>query len=475
MSRLVVLGVPGLTVPLLGHMPRLSAVGRAGFQARLDSVLPAVTCTVQSTVLTGELPAVHGIVGNGWYLRDLGEVLLWRQHNALVGGEKLWQTARAVRPDYTVANICWWFAMGADVNWTVTPRPIYYADGRKDPDCYTDPPQLHADLTTRFGRFPLFQYWGPTAGIASSEWICAAAVHILTEHRPDLSLVYVPHLDYDLQRYGPSAPQAAAAAATLDAALGPLLDTAEAEDATVVALSEYAITAVSRPVDINRWLRANRLLRVYTQAGMEYLDPWTSRAFAVADHQIAHVYVRDPADVPAVAALCAGLPGVAEVLDERGKTQQGLAHPRAGELVLVAEPDAWFTYYYWHDDAAAPDFARLVDIHRKPGYDPAELLFDPAAPGMARATAALALLRRKLGLRYLMRVVGLDAGARAVGGSHGRLPVDARDAPVLVCSDAAHARDRIAATEVKQLLLDLGVLACRREVDGVARRSLTCA
>jgi predicted AlkP superfamily pyrophosphatase or phosphodiesterase len=240
--------------------------------------------------------------------------------------------------------------------------------------------------------------------------------------------------------------------------LAPLLDAATACGTTVVALSEYGITDVSRPVDVNRLLRAEGLLRVYTQAGMEYLDPWTSRAFAVADHQVAHVYVRDPADVPAVARLLGGSPGVAEVLDGAGKAAYGLDHPRSGELVLVAEPDAWFTYYYWLEERAAPDFARLVEIHRKPGYDPAELFFDPAAPGAAKARAALALLRKRLGLRYLMSVVGLDAGARAVRGSHGRLPDDSLDAPVLLCSDPAEARDSFAAVDVKPLLLRLAGL-----------------
>ncbi|MGX4652754.1 alkaline phosphatase family protein [Micromonospora sp. SCSIO 07396] len=464
--RLVVLDVVGLTPRLLAHMPRLRAVAEQGFSAGLGTVLPAVTCSAQATLLTGEQPSGHGIVGNGWYFRDLGEVLLWRQHHALVGGEKVWQAARRVEPGYTVANVCWWYAMGADVDWTVTPRPIYYADGRKEPDCWTDPPELHDTLTDALGTFPLFTYWGPGAGLPSSRWICRAAERILADHAPDLTLVYVPHLDYDLQRFGPSSPRAAAAAAELDAVLAPLLDAARAADATVVALSEYGITDVSRPVDVNRLLRAEGLLRVYTQDGMEYLDPWTSRAFAVADHQVAHVYVKDPADVAAVAKLCAGLPGVAEVLDAEGKAAAGLDHERAGELVLVAEPDSWFTYYYWLDDDRAPDFARNVEIHRKPGYDPAELFFDPAAPGAAKRRAGVALARKKLGMRYLMSVVGLDAGARAVRGSHGRLPADPADGPVLLCSDPSLARDTFAATEVKALLLELAGLGAG--ADGAA-------
>ncbi|SEK75699.1 nucleotide pyrophosphatase/phosphodiesterase family protein [Nonomuraea pusilla] len=455
MTSLLVLDVVGLTPRLLAHMPRLRSVAADGFQARLGTVLPAVTCSVQSTFLTGVPPAGHGIVANGWYFRDLGEVLLWRQHNALVGGEKVWQAARRERPGFTVANVCWWYAMGADVDWTVTPRPIYHADGRKEPDCYTHPPELHDELTATLGAFPLFTYWGPGAGIASSAWICRATQHVMAVHDPDLTLAYIPHLDYDLQRYGPSDPRAAAAARELDTVLAPLLDAALARGRTVVVVSEYGITDVSRPVDVNRTLRAEGFLQVYTQAGMEYLDPWTSRAFAVADHQVAHVYVADPADVPAVAKLCASVAGVAEVLGDDGKAAHGLDHPRSGELVLLSERDAWFTYYYWLDEARAPDFARLVEIHRKPGYDPAELLFDPANPGAARRRAGMALLRKKLGMRYLMDVVGLDQGARAVRGSHGLLPADPADAPVLLCSDASAARERFEATEIKDLLLRL--------------------
>ena len=275
------------------HAPPLPS-RRDGFQARLDPVLPAVTCSVQSTFLTGLTPTDHGIVGNGWYFRDLGEVLLWRQHNALVQGEKAWETARRAKPGYRAANICWWYAMGATTDLTLTPRPVYHADGRKSPDCYTDPPELHDRLTGALGDFPLFQYWGPGAGIASSRWLASAARLVLDSEPLDLMLVYLPHLDYDHQRYGPESPEAAAAARELDEVAGDLVDHARARGDQVVVLSEYGLTPASRPVDVNRALRRAELLRVHTQAGMEYLDPWTSRAFALADHQIAHVYVRDP-------------------------------------------------------------------------------------------------------------------------------------------------------------------------------------
>ncbi|MEV0530029.1 nucleotide pyrophosphatase/phosphodiesterase family protein [Streptomyces sp. NPDC050439] len=451
-TPLLVLDVVGLTPALLDHMPRLKALGGSGSRAGLDTVLPAVTCAAQSTFLTGTTPAGHGIVGNGWYFRELGDVLLWRQHNGLVQGEKLWDAARRLYPGYTVANVCWWYAMGADTDFTVTPRPVYYADGRKEPDCYTRPPALHDELTDELGTFPLFNFWGPTADLVSSQWIIDATRYLNRTRQPDLALCYVPHLDYDLQRFGPDDPRSLRAAAELDAALTPLLDEADAEGRTVVVLSEYGITNVSRPVDINRALRRAGYLEVHTQGGMEYLDPMASRAFAVADHQLAHVYVRDPADLAGVRRVLESLAGVGELLDDAGKKEQGLDHPRSGELVAVAEPDAWFTYYYWLDDARAPDFARLVDIHRKPGYDPAELFMDPLDP-YVKVKAAKALARKKLGMRYRMAVVPLDPAP--VRGSHGRLPDRPEDGPVLLCSRPGEVAGTLAATEVKGLLLRL--------------------
>lgn len=452
----VALLVVGLTPRLLAHMPRLSALAADGWSAPVTPPLPAVTCTAQATFLTGRTPRDHGIVGNGWFFRDLGEVLLWRQSNALVQGPKVWDRARAQVPSYTVANLCWWYAMGAATDLLVTPRPIYHADGRKSPDAYTVPPALHDELERRMGPFPLFSYWGARADLTSSRWIAGAARHVLDTARPDLTLAYLPHLDYDLQRHGPHGPAAVRAAQQVDEVAGRLVDHARGAGAEIVVLSEYGLEPASRPVDVNRVLRSAGFLSVSTQGGMEYLDPHTSRAFAVADHQVAHVYVRDPSDVPAVRELLAALPGVEAVLDDDGKRDSGLDHERSGELVLVAEPGAWFTYYYWLDDDRAPDFARTVEIHRKPGYDPAELFLDPADPTV-KARAALALVRKKVGLRYVLDVVPLDPAP--VRGTHGRLPAAPQDGPVLLCTDRSLARSSLLATDVADLLLELGGLA----------------
>ena len=461
---LVVVNAVGLTPRALEHMPRLSRLGAEGFRARLDPVLPAVTCSVQASMLTGLTPSDHGIVGNGWFFRGLGEVFLWRQHNKLVEGEKVWETARLAKSGFRAANVCWWYALGASTDVTVTPRPVYHADGRKSPDCYTFPPRLHDALTGALGPFPLFRYWGPKADIASSEWIAGAARIVLAHEQLDLLLVYLPHLDYDHQRFGPEGAEAVRAARELDAVAGDLVDYARGRGDKVVVLSEYGITPARRPVQINRALRRAGFLSVYTQAGMEYLDPWTSRAFAVADHQIAHVYVADDAAIPAVRETLLALPGVGELLEGEALAAAGLAHPRAGELVALADRDAWFTYHYWLDDRRAPDFARQVEIHRKPGYDPAELFMDPD-DRRVKLRAAVALARKAAGMRYVLDVVGPNA-SKHVKGTHGLLPETELDAPVLLCSEASSASERLGAVDVRDLLLDLADVRTARASDG---------
>ena len=449
MQRTVVLNVVGLTRALLGEAtPRLNALLPGA--ADIAAITPAVTCSVQSTYLTGTLPREHGIVGNGWYFRELGEVLFWRQSNRLVQGEKLWHEARRRDPTFTVATTCWWYAMVTDADYSVTPRPLYCADGRKLPDCYTVPAGLREKLTRDLGTFPLFQFWGPATSIAASKWIGTAAMAIEEEYRPTLQLVYLPHLDYCLQRVGPRGPMAQDLA-EIDALCGSLLDFFRERGCRVVVLSEYGITAVNRPLHPNRLLREAGLLSLKVDLGREYLDPGTSRAFAVADHQLAHVYVRDPRDVRRVQELFAAVPGVERVLDADGKREFGLDHERSGELVLVAAADSWFTYYWWLDDARAPDYARTVNIHAKPGYDPCELFLDPAI-SLPKLKIAGTLLKKALGFRYLMEVIPLDA--TLVKGSHGRVTDRPAAGPLLMTTESRLLDDSsLAATGFYDLLL----------------------
>jgi len=448
----LVLNVVGLTPALIGeHTPALRAFRDANALRPLTTILPAVTCSVQSTLLTGKLPREHGIVGNGWYFRDLSQVWLWRQSNQLVAGEKLWDEAKRRDPSFSVAKLFWWYNMYSSADISVTPRPMYTADGRKLPDVYTDPPELRAQLSGKLGMFPLFNFWGPRADISSTSWIAQSAAQVIEQSSPTLTLVYLPHLDYDLQRFGPHDPRVAKALGEVDAVCAELLAFAEQKELRVVVLSEYGITPVSDAVHVNRALREAGFLRVREELGLEQLDAGASRAFAVADHQIAHVYVKHPADLPAVRALCERLDGVEQVLDTAGKRAAGLDHERAGELVLVSRADRWFSYYFWLEDKRAPDYARTVDIHLKPGYDPVELFIDPKL-ALPMLKVGRRLLARKLGFRNLLDVIGLDA--TLVKGSHGRLTDRPEDGPLFMSSVPELLPDgALAATDVKDLLL----------------------
>lgn len=455
--RVAVINVVGLTPALLPHLPRLQAFATRGQVAPVAPMLPAVTCSVQATYLTGEWPSEHGIVGNGWYFKDECEIKFWRQSNHLIQSPKLWDALRAHDPSATIANICWWYNMYSSADYTVTPRPMYPADGRKLPDCYTQPMELRDELQAKLGTFPLFSYWGPNANISSSAWIAAAAKHIDETYAPTLNLVYLPHLDYGLQQHGPDAAALSTQLAEIDAVAGDLIDHYGRRGVQVMLVSEYGIERAWRPVHINRALREAGLISVRQEVGRDMLDAGMSAAFAVADHQIAHVYVNDPARRNEVRALLEALPGVAEVLDDAGKTRHHLNHDRAGDFVVVAEPGAWFTYYFWLDDARAPDYARTVDIHRKPGYDPVELFMDPHSP--AKLNAGVALAKKKLGFRYLLNVIGFDASL--VKGAHGRVGDDPAEGPLLVTArpELLPRRPLVATDVYTAILAHLGVPA----------------
>jgi predicted AlkP superfamily pyrophosphatase or phosphodiesterase len=439
--RTLVLNVVGLTPALLAQMPRLKRWADGQVQHSLRPDLPAVTCTAQASMLTGRHPgadaalgAGHGAVANGWYFRDLAEVWLWRQSVELITGAgqdsipTIFDRWRGAHPDSPSAQLFWWWNLPSRADLSLTPRPTYWADGRKGPDVHSFPAELRTRLTENYGPFPLFQFWGPGAGIASSKWILDTALDVLRRDRTGLTLVYVPHLDYDLQRFGPHGPEAEAAARELDQALTPILDYAEAEGLRTIVLSEYGIDAVDRCCEPNRLLRERGWLTLHAAENGSLLDPGNSDAFAVCDHQLAHVYVKDPARIEEVAAALSELDGVGEVWTGEAIAKAGLAHARSGEIVLLAEAGCWFGYRYWNHEPE-PDFARTVDIHRKPGYDPCELSFDPAlsAP-MARA--AFKLLKKKLGFRTFMNLIGTDTSV--VKGSHGRPPSSPEHGPVWI-------------------------------------------
>jgi hypothetical protein len=339
-------------------------------------VFPALTCTAQAAARTGLPPAAHGMVANGFFDPVLRRPAFWEQSSALVGGPRVWDGFRA--RGGTVGLAFLQQSLGEQVDWLVSPAPIHTHGGGMMMGCYSKPAALAARLAAAARRpFRLSRYWGPLASVKSSDWIAdAVAGALAAPDAPDLLFTYLPGLDYDLQRFGPGHPKSAAALASVRAELERLFAAARANGYEAVAFGDYAITPVTHgPVFPNRALREAGLFKVRGMRGMAYPDFYQSRAFALADHQVALVTCFDPAAVPETAAVLGALDGVARVLDKAGQAALGVDHPRTGDLLLVAAPGAWFAYPWWTAPREAPDYAAHVDIHNKPGYDPCELFF----------------------------------------------------------------------------------------------------
>lgn len=435
MKPTLVILVVGLSPSLVGpHTPHLKKLAERGGARPLNTVIPAVTCTVQSTLVTGLLPSEHGAVANGWYFKSLAEVLFWRQPNQLVHGEKIWDAGKLRNPEFTCAKMFWWYNMYSTADWSATPRPMYPADGRKIPDHYTHPLELRDELDAKLGKFPLFKFWGPLADITSSAWIAKATQHVMDTRKPTLTLTYLPHLDYNLQRLGPdlSHPKIISDLKEVDDLCGDLIEAADRDGREIIVVSEYGITPVTDAIHLNRSLRQNGFIQCREELGRDVFDAGASDAFAVADHQIAHIYVKSSERIAEVKKLIEGLDGVERVLDAEGIKEEGLDHPRSGDLIAISNDDRWFSYYYWLDDEKAPDYARTVDIHRKPGYDPVELFIDPDMR-FPMLQMAFKLAKRKLGFRNLLDVISLK-DTKIVKGSHGRITDNPDDGPMVISS-----------------------------------------
>ncbi|MGJ8678334.1 MAG: alkaline phosphatase family protein [Akkermansiaceae bacterium] len=452
MNRVVVINVVGLTKGVIGeNMPAIAAFSEKGKGSSFPPAFPAVTCTAQSTYLTGTNPESHGIVGNGWYDREAAEVNFWKQSNHLVHGEKIWDTLQAEDSSFSCAQMFWWYNMYSTVDWSATPRPLYPADGRKVFDIHTQPMNLREEMKSALGDFPFPSFWGPAAGIASSRWIADAAMWIEQKAQPTLNFVYLPHLDYCMQKYGPDADEVIPELRAIDSIVGEMLRFYQERGVEVVLLSEYGISKVGRVVHLNREFRKRGWIQVKDELGKETLDCGGCKAFAVADHQVAHIYINDESIRAELTELLHQLDGIEEVREAQQLWSNGeggnLAQQRAGDLIAVAEADTWLSYYFWEDDTLAPDYARCIDIHRKPGYDPVELFLDPSIK-FPKLKIASFLAKKKLGLRGLMDVIPLDASL--VKGSHGRDRVPVNEQPVFISQTHP---DILCAEDVYQAIL----------------------
>ena len=448
MQKTVVIDIVGLSESVITeYTPFLKSYIAKNHISKIKPVLPAVTTTSQSVYVTGKYPTDHGIVGNGWYDATDAEVKFWKQSNHLVGAEKVWDEAKKRNPAFTCAKMFWWYNMYSSADYSVTPRPQYHQDGVKAPDCYSYPPELRDELQVKLGTFPLFSFWGPNANIKSSKWIADASMHVDAMYDPTLQLIYLPHLDYCLQKFGVDFEKIKGDLQEIDQVVERLIAHFESKGAKVIILSEYGINNVSKPIHLNRILREAGYIALREEQGLELLDPGASRAFAVSDHQIAHVYCPDTSVLDEVKQLFTQTLGVKKVLSGDELAAFNINHPRAGDLVLIADSDTWFTYYYWLDDNKAPDFARCVDIFKKPGYDPVEMFMNPKNP-LIKLRAAYKLARKLAGFRYRMDVIPLDA--TLVKGSHGSPFCDEAYYPLYIADNQP--TDNMEPTEVYSLI-----------------------
>ncbi len=451
MKKTVVINVVGLTKRLIGsHTPFIKSFLENGSYTEIKPVLPAVTCAAQTTYLTGKWPSEHGIVGNGWYFKDVCEVKFWHQSNKLIQTETLLDKLKSDNADFTSANLFWWYNMYSSADYSVTPRPNYLADGRKIPDVYSHPAELRDTLQQELGTFPLFNFWGPKTSIKSSQWIADAALRTDELHNPTLSLIYLPHLDYNIQRHGLDFEKIGKDLQEVDKVVEQLVNHYNKQDAQIILLSEYGITNVDNTIHVNRVLRSKGYLNIRIERGLELLDAGASQAFAVADHQIAHIYLNDKSLKAEIKKLLQKVKGVEKVLGDEERKEANLDNDRSGDIVLVADKNSWFTYYFWEDDKKAPDYARMVDIHKKPGYDPVEMQTDPDDK-LVMPKVIWKLLKKKLGFRTVLDIIPLKADL--IKGSHGRIPEDKEDYPIFISNKKDYLpKATVQAIDVYQLI-----------------------
>ena len=401
MKHLVFASIPGLRQRDLASMPNTQRLFASGTSSRIEHSFPAVTWPSQATMLTGKPPKEHGVVANGFFWRDKAKVEMWTAWNEVIEQPQIWDTLK--QNGFTSAA---WFPMlskGCGADYVCMPAPIHQPDGSEDLWCYTKPQEFYGQLLEKLGHFPLKHFWGPLANIKSSDWIVESATLAAAEFKPNLFYIYLPHLDYAAQKYGPDSEQAMQALTDLDNTIGAMVSGFEAALGSTTGpersidwmfASEYVITPVDHVSYPNRELRSLGLLDVLPQDDGEHLDVSGSKAWALVDHQFSHVFVKDsdPATIERVVKHFEGVEGIERVLT--GSQRGRLDHDRSGDVVLASSSNSWQAYYWWQDDDLAPAFARAVDIHRKPGYDPVELHFD-------------------------MKTMSVPLDATLIGGSHG--------------------------------------------------------
>ena len=411
-KRIIVIDIVGLESKHISEQttPNIFKISQTGETRELQTVFPAVTCTVQSSLLSGSYPEVHGIISNGLYDRQHYSVSFWGQSSNLVQADRIWDVIKMHQNDSKTAVLFWQNTMYSNADFVLTPRPLHMED-KMIMWCYSKPPGSYEKLSDKIGKFDLTWYWGPLVSKRSSEWIEMATEYVLENEKPNFLFTYIPHLDYSFQRNGTSYKDLKDDLRFVDELVGKLVKKVSSlgmlEDTQFIIFSEYGFTDVNSDIPLNSIFRENDLVAVREIEGNEYLDLEHSNAFAMVDHQVAHIYVKENYSNQ-VTKILEGIKGIDMILDNNLKQQFRINHQRSGDLIAISNKDKWFSYYWWFDQLKAPSFSRRVDIHRKPGYDPVELFFDPSTKS-------------------------IPLNAKLVKGSHGRLPIQGQSAnPVFV-------------------------------------------
>jgi predicted AlkP superfamily pyrophosphatase or phosphodiesterase len=409
----IVIDIVGLEFDHLqsGIIPNISRIASEGESAKMEPVFPAVTCTVQASLLSGTYPSQHGIIGNGLYDSTNHNIAFWEQSSNLVETDRVWDVAArnsgktmeggtnvspslssssSASPNFKTAVLFWQNTMYCKANVVVTPRPLHFDNGIVM-WCYSKPIGYYdLQLKGKFGEFNLATYWGPFASYKSSEWITQATTYTLEEHRPNLLFTYIPHIDYSAQRFGKRSNQVRDDLRIADGIVENIVQkTVELrikDESQFVILSEYGFNDVVTAVPLNLKLRDAGLLATRRIEDKEYLDYEFSKAIAMVDHQIAHIYVKEGFANQAIQVL-EDVTGVDKLLYGDEKKLVKIDHERSGDIIAISDKDKWFSYYWWYESERAPSFARKVDIHRKPGYDPVELFIDPNTRSIPQDTS----------------------------------------------------------------------------------------
>jgi len=390
MKKIILLNIVGLTKGQFEKIKPKNLWNK--FETNFTSFrpcFPAVTCSVQTSILSGVYPSEHGIIANGYFDSQKNQVSFWEQFAGLVEKPRIWDILKKENPSISTAILFWQNSMYANSDVIITPKPIHL-DHKMIMWCYSKPVGFYEKVSEELGEFNLKSYWGPFVSIESSQWIIESAKKTIQKQSPELVLVYLPHLDYAAQKFGPESPEFTTSLLDLDDLIGKFfsfLENYKPDEYEIILVSEYGFNKVNNSISPNRILRDNNLLSVRKISGKEYIDFELSKAFAMVDHQIAHVYIKPGFKDDVTRVFSSN--DVGTILDDKLKTIHHIDNAKSGDIILCAKKNSWFNYYWWTDASSAPEFTFTVDIHRKPGYDPLELFIDPKSKTISHDTSLI--------------------------------------------------------------------------------------